>query len=198
MFKAFSEIKSTDLNQLEVIGGGIDFKIGSKWNFETIFLELERELDKEPDPTKVWGRLGPKGGETGVSSGRGLRPQSRRARGRENHGACAQHDLSLHSPSRWAESVVRWLEGLPRLSSRGEWASGVLRQAPRPPVAHPTPIPPARARDTFAEAPALTATRRVKGWACFDAFAPDLDLSRAWRGALLPSVGGKERWKRLP
>lgn len=33
-------------------GGSIDIKIGSKWNFETIFLVSEREFDEEPEANK--------------------------------------------------------------------------------------------------------------------------------------------------
>lgn len=71
-----------------MISGGIDFKIGFKWNFEIIFFELERELVEEFDLIKVWGRLGFKGREIGVSFGRGFRRESRRVRGRENYGVC--------------------------------------------------------------------------------------------------------------
>lgn len=59
-FKTFSEIKSTDLSNLSatVTGGGIDFKTGSRWNFENILLEPEREFDVEPEPKKGLGILG--------------------------------------------------------------------------------------------------------------------------------------------
>lgn len=59
-FKTFSEIKSTDFSNLSatVTGGGIDFKTGSRRNFENILLEPEREFDAEPEPKKGLGILG--------------------------------------------------------------------------------------------------------------------------------------------
>lgn len=92
-------------------GGGIDFKTGSRWNFENIFLEPEREFNAEPEPKKGLGILG---AELALRLGRqrrlpvwirGPKPVSR--------------SMRLRCPF----SEARRLQGPGQFGSGGDWVS---------------------------------------------------------------------------
>ena len=142
-------------------GGGIDFKIGSKWKFENIFLSYRGSVEE-------WGELGPSW--------------------LQGWGGSHEFRFGTEGPKQvtpWSTSLTCPFSEAWRLKGRGSLALAVTGQAARGQDRAPCTAHASLPGTHLQEAPAVPATRKTETWARFERRHDALWLStnkiNAWK-----------------